>query len=755
MLQPPTVQGPVSTASQTVTVLGVRLGTRVILLANGHVAGEVPTAGLGQPLGLYDGYTAVSVQVVIGLNAGDVLTATQSADGVTSAPSAPGVTVIGVPDQLGAPDVVEYPYAGAETLVLSRLFPGGKVTVGVNRGGVTARMDSEVSDFTQTVLTSSPLQVADQLSVTQTIGGASATWTAPGTVLAWSGSLEAHLPAPVFELAPQACDRGIRLGRIVPGATVVWQLNGVQRRRLSAGHRIQLPVDSLITSGVPDTPLNVGDELVIWQEFPATGQRTDPAAPLTATIAAGAVRGVWIPSVLCPQTPELLVFDARPGALVRIYVREPGQNAFVIRDELTHRASLDTPDRVPLTINLPLQSEVTATQEACAGQESPQCPSTTVSAPSDPSPPEIAAPVLQCSGGVLARNLGYNVAVSICSAMLGGPVTPTKQPTSSTPLWFDCLTLAGDKLFITQTGCVPDKFRQSPEVPVTPANSNKPTLDYVFIGDQTARVICTANLTPGAVVPAAGAGVEVFLERNGQTHWVGTGTAGSAGTADVALGGWQVEGGDRLSATCRLCGDPVGSDSVPALPARAPRPPVLTAPAPGTTTAEHHPAFRWTDPDAATPYAALSFYFQIVDDQQPNNRIRGQDTPDPSYSWTGDPTLADGHNYRWFVTSVGRRGSATATADLKVTASQPPPPPPPPPPPVRGFSQVMIYNCDDSGIEEYRTVEIWISDLTTGAGFQDNGPLTNGYLEGARSSAGPVHRPPRPFHWRIVTTTYS
>jgi hypothetical protein len=609
--------GPLTTLSREVVVLGVDTDADVTVFADGRDIGSGPAAFLGTHVGLSSGgSTFARIKLATALRQGQRVTAAQTVGGETSRHSTVPVVIIGVPSQLSAPDVRTFPVAGVEAMLVQRLFPGAQVTVRVIRAGVSTTKTVDVDDFEEVVPTPSPLRAGDSLQVTQRLGNLATVWSAPGRIERWGGHEKAHLPTPVFELVPQACDRGIRLANLVPGATAVVELNGDQLRRRSLVRGVVVPVTSYITVALQDKPLAEGDKLVIWQEFPSTGQRTDPNESLIHTVgpAVPPARPVlW--TGICPQSTEIVVTGYRPGARIRIYQAAAGSAAFTIRDDLTHRAPLLEPDVIPIGVAFPSGGQVVATQEPCRGIESPR------SFPIPVTPINemafgrswISEPVMECASGVVANNLSMGASASIWSSELGGPITPSRIVTNPLPNWFDVLILPGDKVRIVQFGCIAAAARESDPVLVQPANGRRPELDYVFGGDRSIWAWCTAEDSDGDVVGANGARVDVFITRGQTRHWVGSGRSTGDGWAQVMLSGWTIQTGDEVTVTAQLCGDPIGSDTVIALEPRPPRPPIIVAPPPGSTTSSDHPVFKWKDPDAGTAYEALSYTFGIAE----------------------------------------------------------------------------------------------------------------------------------------------
>lgn len=662
---PPRVSGPLTVLSREVVVEAIDPAADVVtVLADGDDVGSGPAAPFGGQVGLSSGgstFARIKLSVSASLRQGQRVTAVQTVGGATSKPSRVPVVAIGVPSQLGAPDVRTFPVAGVEALLVRRLFPGAELTVRVVRGGVSSTKTIPVDDFAEIAPTPSPLRTGDSLQVIQRIGNVANGWSAPQSIEPWGGRGhdKDHLPTPVFELAPQACDRGIRLGNLVPGATAVVKINGDELRRRSVVNRVVVPVASYVSVLMGDQALAEGDRLVIWQEFPSTGQRTDPGKSLVHAVgpAVPPARPVlW--SGICPQLTEIVVTGYRPGATIRIYQAPPGSAAFTLRDDLTHRAPLLEPDVVPVAVGFPSGGQVVATQDPCRDLESPRSFPITVTSVNETAfgRPTISDPIVECASGVSAGNLVLGASASIWSDALGGSITPSRTVMNWLPNWFDAPILRGDALHVVQSGCIAAGARTSDSVAVQPANGLPPVLDYVFVGDRSVWVWCGAKDRDGNDVPACGARVNVFLTRGQTRHWVGFGQSSGDGWAQVALIGWVVQDGDELTATAQLCGDPIhGEEVVRALPPRPPRPPGIVNPPSGSTTFEDHPLFKWEDPDAGTPYEALSFTFGIADDAHPGVWILPwAHTEQTSLRWSGAPAaLAVGHAYSWFVMSEG------------------------------------------------------------------------------------------------------
>lgn len=714
----------------------------VTVFADGSDVGSGPAAFSGSQVGLGGGGSAFArVKLTAGLGQGQRVTAEQVVGGVPSKRSTVPVVVIGVPSQVSAPDVRTFPVAGVEAMLVRRLFPGAEVTVRVVRGGASSTKTMEVDDFEEIVPTPSPLRRGDSLQLIQRLGSVAAGWSAPERIEPWGGHEKADLPTPVFELVPLACDRGIRLGNIVPGATAVVELNGNELRRRSVVNRVVVPVASYVTALFDDEPLAEGDRLVIWQEFPATGQRTDPNASLVHTVGpAGPPARPVLWAGICPQSAEIVVTGYRPGARIKIYQAAPGSTSFTLRADLTHRAPLLEPDAIPVATAFPSGGQVVATQEPCRGRESPQSFPVRVNPINESAFGRswISEPVVECATGLVANNLTLGASAAIWSGALGGPITPSRIVTNPLPNWFDALILPGDKLRIVQSGCIAAGARESDPVPVQPANGERPQLDYVFGGDQSIWAWCTAKDRDGKVVGANGARVDVFITRGQTRHWVGSGRSTGDGWAQVILSGWTIQDGDEVTVTALLCGDPIGSDTVVAIPPRPPRPPIIIAPAPGSTISADHPVFEWKDPDAGSAYEALSFTFAIADGG-PGAWIRPwAHTDQTTHSWAGAPTLIAGHTYWWFTAPEGRRGQGTGTS-ATVTIKHEPAPPPQPTPVQGGFSKLVVWNCNSSWDTHANggTVTAYMRDRTAGIDFHPVGTLDVGYPEGGGNLCGP------------------
>lgn len=739
---PPRVSGPLTTQSRVVVVEGVQTGADVTVFADGDDVGSGPAAFLGGPLvGLgMGGASFTRVTLSTRLEQGQRVTAEQSLGGATSRRSTVPVVVIGVPSQLPIPDVRTFPVTGVEAMLARQLFPGAEVTVRVIRGGVSSTKTVDVDDFQEVVPAPSPLRTGDSLQVIQRLGSVATGWSAPERIEPWGESEKAFLPTPVFELVPQACDRGIRLGNLVPGATAVVELNGDELRRRTVVNRTVVPVRSYIMVALDDEPLAEGDQLVIWQEFPATGQRTDPNESLIHTVgpAAPPARPVlW--SGICPQSSEIVVVGYRPGAKIRIYQAAPGSTSFTLRDDLTHRAPLLEPDVIPVAAPFPSGGQVVATQDPCHDTESPMSFPVKVTSLDTLqfAPTWISEPVVECASGVVANNLLLGVSASIWSAALGGPITPSRPVMNPLPNWFDALILPGDKLRLVQSGCVAPPAVESAAVPVQPANGLPPALDYVFGGDRWLWVWCSAEDAGGNVVAANGALVEAFITRFQRRHWVGSARSSGDGWAQILLNGWTIQNDDEVTVTARLCGDPIPGAAVVAIPPRPPRQPILVAPSPGSTTTEDHPVFEWKDPDAGTAYEALSFTFGIVESGPGAWILPPVHTENNSHSWSGAPTLLAGRSYRWFVAPEGRRGKGMGT-HTTVTIAVPPSPPKPPPPLQGGFSKLVVWNCNSSWQSHQNggTVIVYMRDRTSGIDFRAIGTLDVGYPESGGNLCG-------------------
>jgi hypothetical protein len=722
-------------------VLGVNANADITLFADGHPVGSGPAAYLGTHVGLNpQGLTFARIKLGSALAQGQRVTATQTVNGSTGPHSTTPVVVIGVPSNLSLPDVRTFPVTGTEALLVRGLFPGVELTVRVTRGGVDSFETMEASDFEEIALTPSPLRTGDRLQVIQRLGNIATGWTAPQPIEPWGGmsQKETHLPPPVFELIPQACDRGIRLGGMVPGATAMVEVNGDRLRQRSLVSRVVVPVRSYVTTLSGNEGLRAGDRLTIWQEFPSSGQRSDPKANLVHTVGPAtppAKPTLW--SGICPKSAEIVVAGFRPGARIRIYQKDSKSAPFTLRKDLTHLAPLLEPDVVPIPVGFPAGAEVAVTQAPCLDVESEQSFPVEVMSLDNSAfgATWISKPVLECANGVVANNLVLGASASIWSDALGGPVTPSKIVMDPLPNWFESLILPGDKLRIVQSGCVPAGAQESPRVAVQSAYGQAPQLDYLFGDDRSVWVWCSAQGQNGADIPAAGARVEVFVIRGEVRHWAGAGQSGDDGWAEIKLTGWILQGSDYVAATAQLCGDPISNGQPVAVNARRPpRQPEILAPA--STTNLDHPTFRWRDPDAGTPYEALSFTFAI--NEASGAPIRPQaHTDQTSLAWSGAPALVAGHSYRWQVIPVGRRGEGPP-ATSQVTVAAPASKPTPAPAQKDGFSKLVVWNCNSTWNQHDNrgTVSVHMRDRAAGTGFQLIGTLDVGYPEGG-SSCGP------------------
>jgi hypothetical protein len=733
---PPRVLGPLSVLSRRVNVVGVNAGAEVTVEANGRVVGQATAGGVHQPLGLTLGGEAFAVvDLNTSLNGGERVTAYQGAPPFAGPPSEP-VYVVGAPNALFPPQPVFVPVVGAEALLVRRLFPGATLTVRIDRGGNQFTDSVDASDWEQVLRLPTSLREGDALTISQAFGtGGVASWHAPGPIgwYGW-GAGEDRLPTPVFDLPPQACDRGVLLGGMVPGATAVVEVNGVEHRQMTVTNHANVPVDSYVFAHAGDKGLEQGAHLAVWQTFPPTGQATPPNARLTGVVAP-AQRPPAPPTIttyLCRESSELQVTGYRPGATLRVYIAAPGSTNFVLQPELTERAPLRTPATVPLLHRVAVGSFVAVTQEPCAGTESDRSTAIPVLDMSvSAGKPSLVEPILQCSSGVIAKRLTPGSHASIWSHVCGGPVTPDRLTDSVLPQWFDALIFEHDALRVVQHGgCIDPSSKRSAEVQVVYSQTLKPELDYLFTGDHVVGVWCTARTEDGQTVPAIGALVDIFVTEGNDTVWAGTGHTSFGGYANIQLLGFPIDTFAGVTARSTLCGDPIssGAPAYPVGPPHGPAKPTLINPADGSASDEQRPHFKWSDPGAGTAYEALHYHFTLVDDSTNTTLIPGL-----LALGTGcriDPQhLEPGHSYHWLVVANGRRGdSAPATAKFKVNekAKQEPPQPQKPP----GWSKLLIWNCNQNWNTHPNTngtVQMYVADKTTAAAWHYVQDIPAGY----------------------------
>jgi len=732
---PPRIKGPLTELMRKVTVVGVDPAADVTVYANGKRVGKGPVASGGLAGLDSSGSTHAVIELDVLLKAGQQVTAKQTVGVLSSKPSTKPITVIGPPSHLGKPKVITFPVAGVEALLVRGIYPGSEVIVSIPNRGI--QEITEADDFEVVAPTPDPLQAGDELWVIQQLGGTAAGWKAPAPIARWTGEdgRDGNLPTPVFELVPEPCDRGVKLGNIVPGATVVVEVNGHESRRRSVVGRVVVPTRGFLIPAPGGGGLEKGDQLVIWQEFPATGQRTNPAGRLVHTV--GPPKTPTQPTLwrgICPSATEIVVTGYRPGALIRVYERKPGQGSFARRDELTHRAGLSEPDVIPIATGFTNGSEVAATQAPCGTPESPRSipvPVETVYEDID-GKPRILEPVQECADGLTADNLIFTASVSIWSDQLGGQAGPSRTVIEPPPLWFDVLIQPGDELRVVQIGCLPQRLREGDRVPVQGAAEAGVVLDYVFAGDRIVWAWCSAKDAAGEDVGVNGAEVNLFAGSGSGRRWIGRGWSRMDGWAQIGVAGRSLTEEELLTVTAQLCGEP-GSSESRVLRRRPPTMPVLLEPKPTTTLTR--PTFTWKDPDAGGPYEALSYSFGLIEPATGRTLVNAPHVLQPSMDWSRVPELEVGPSYTWYVESVGRRGrSSRAVQPVKVI-------PAPAPEPKAGsaqpaaFSRLLVCNCNEQWETHPRggTVTTHMLDLTAGGKYQELGTIPVGYPEGGGS----------------------
>lgn len=663
--------------------------------ADGHGVGSGPAAA-GPEIGLSPGgLTSARIKLDRELGQGQRVTAAQIVDGVEGPPSRDPVIVVGVPQPPNRPSVHTFPLAGVEAVLVKRVFPGAQLIATVRRGSQTRRETMVATGFEEVLEMPVPLAPGDRLQVAQKIGGSSATWGAPGPIEAWGGSrTKAHLPPPVFGLLPQACDRGIKLAGMVPGATAMVELNGEPLRARSVASRVSVPVRSYVMVSLDDQALEEGDELVIWQEFPSTGQRSDPSRNLVLTVGPAEPPkqpGLW--TGICPSSTEIIVTKFRPGATVRVYEAPPGSSDFWVNDDLTHMAPLSDRDVIPIPTGFTKGATVAVTQDPCLRVESPKSNFVEVKAPTAGGTLALTEPVFECATGVVANHLALGTVAAIWSDRLGGPVTESRVVSSALPNWFDAPILEGDELSVVATGCIQGGMQESPRVRVQPAEVLPPELDYAFGGDRSVWVWCSATGRDGSTIPVDGAEVNLFLGQGRAASWIGSGWSQGNGWAHVGISGRVLQRDEEIFATARLCGEPVAGEVLEVLEWRPPKKPHLRAPAAETTVGQ--PRFEWSDPDAGSPYEAQSYIFGIAEEGSGKWIRPWARTDQTAHTWQGPPELALHGSYRWFVISVGRRGNSAKASTTVERIPAPEPQPPTPPAGQAGFSKLLVWNCNN------------------------------------------------------------
>ncbi len=730
----PKVEGPVSVLNTDVAVSGVNLGAEVIVFAdNAEVGRDSTSAGRGllNPTGL----TVAIVSLATALKAGQQLTASQVVAGETSDQSPTAVTVVGLPPSLPAPILMTFPFAGVEVVSIHHLFPGASLEVSLSGGGPAASRQVSVTTWDTVVHLPRPVAAGDRVTLTLRGDGNQVSTISPGAAPYYGGTGEARLPTPIFLLPPRECDRGIRLGGIVPGANVIVSVDGQQRRVAVAGTKTFIRVGRVGPIGAfHDAGLKQGSDIVVTQGFPSTGQETDPNHPLHG-IAGGVGPNVETPTIVgpvCPSSTTLVVTGYRPGAEIHVYVDPVADGHWAQKAEWTHQAPIGETDAFSAD-GLVDGALVAVTQQPCPGHESPR--STAVKVERQKlSAPRLQVPVLECAQGVVAANLMPGADVSLWSKRLGGPVGPATRALTPQAIFIEALLIPGDDVQVVQIGCVDPAHAASGWEHVERDQLDAPSVDYCYVDDTAVSVYASVG---GGGAPASGALVDLFVGPMGTWgSWRGRGRLNEWGWCWIPLAYGSLAANDGVIVQATLCGEPVASAQIPVSVVRPPGEPILRDPADGSTVDDIDRAFTWSDPDAGTPWEAVSYLFTLADSSGANfvfladhlsaNELGARWTP------TTQPPLQPGHWYRYWVAGVGRRGKPgpEASAQFSIKAAAKPSPGPGPGASIPAWSKLQIYNCNSSLISDdpaHRHLYVWTRDLDAGGAWQTDGDLPPQY----------------------------
>lgn len=510
-LLPPSVKGPLSVCSSRVRVEGQLTGATVEIYAGGTLVGAGTATSPGQTFTLS-----------ASLPAGAAVTATQTIGADTSIASPDAIIVQEKPPEIGPVSFRTPLFVCGQCVWLEGAVPGADVEV-LGNGG--SRGTANSYDGNARIGLNAPIAPGETLQGQQeACGELGPALNGPAPEFPAGERQGTVLPAPIVESPLRACQKGVVVSNVLPGATVTLQRSG--------GPNLQACFDETALRFTVNPPLVDGETLMATQEFLNCEAFSPPSDPVIV----GPAEPVPPPEVhgpICVGATSIRLSNLMYGSRVRIYYgsMELGMA------EAPEQGTFDFPIP-PLPPPSHHTDYIVATQELC-GIWSADSNSVIV----DPLPeslpqPVIAEPLVECAAAVHVQNVHPGARVYVISKMLNAPIGEMFVYDVEATVPVAPLLIRDDEIFAYQVGCGM-KSDDSDTVTVIALEELQPPRvePPVYTCDTTITVI--------QVVP--GARVDVFI--NGFLR--GTALAG-ADKAEVPFAG-PLFIGDAVRARQRLC----------------------------------------------------------------------------------------------------------------------------------------------------------------------------------------------------------
>lgn len=435
MLLPPKVLGPLNTLSTSVTVVSVANGAAIQLLVNGAPRGNpVNAAGL-----------SVTIPVST-LAAGAQVTATQSRDGQTSAPTPLPEVVASVPADLPPVVILSGLHPCIDWVLVGGCVAGATVTLehGGQPIGTAVAGGPTVSvpvTFTQSA------GAGDVLRAFQSVGSNRGPVS---TSLPFETRESRHMAPPSVN-PPYECDMAVLVSGLQEGVSLVVSHNG----------------DELI--GYPFIGATVWANLLKPVRQPQTisvrqkSRQCDIESGPSATVGVNTAPKLPTPFIvgpLCPNAALMCVRNLRPGATVTVSAnrRTPtGGGSILIGEAVAWATECDLP--LPPgwadhpQIAPPGVLEISVIQTNC-GKSSDQATHKVEPLPGSVGQPDIQSPV-ECARLITVRNLTPGAFVSTTSDQADGKPLSAPQfvASSVTTITLYRPLKAGEMIKVIQSGC--------------------------------------------------------------------------------------------------------------------------------------------------------------------------------------------------------------------------------------------------------------------------------------------------------------
>jgi len=508
-LLPPVVIGPISVCSSSIRVRGQNVGANVQLFQSGNpspVGGGVATWS-DQPFPLKAG---------IQLSPGQTITATQSQDGATSAPSPTPIQVQAQPPAIGAVSCASHIYECGQALSFLGAVPGATIEVSV---GGQLRGSRVSTDGTAKILLSGPTLPTDTLVVKQTACGQ----TGPALTLPQPDkpplTAQGQLPTPAIAGPVYACQEAIQIGNAVDGASMeVTQTPG------SAGSSGVFATSSETLLG---KPLVAGGLLSVLQSLPGCKMQSAPSQQ----IAINPTSPVPPPSVLAPLCAGdvyVALEGLIPGAQVEIFQGGVSLGTATCSTSRQYFA-------VPALVR---KQAIEATQSLCSNTSALSNPLKVKGAPALDAP-VVEGQLFQCGSTVHVNNLQPGALVLVYSTELNAPIGIARATGTEMDIKIAPLLTVGDRIYAVQQGCGQTSAQSSPASVKSLPNQGAPAI-VAPVGAGSSSVF-VQNLI-------AGARVDVFVNN------VFRGTAAATGPmVEVKLSEPILSVGDQVSVRESTC----------------------------------------------------------------------------------------------------------------------------------------------------------------------------------------------------------